>query len=66
MQFITVWAIAAVLLFAQEVRAQSATNINALRGLAPVSALQNTAAGKIALTRNLTMAGLEVPATHCI
>jgi hypothetical protein len=31
MQFITVWAIAAVLLFAQEVRAQSATNINALR-----------------------------------
>jgi hypothetical protein len=38
MRFITVWAIAAVLLFAQEARAQSATNINALRGLAPVSA----------------------------
>lgn len=55
MQFITVWAVAAVLLFAQEVRAQSATNINTFRGLAPVSALQNTAAGKLALTRNLTI-----------
>jgi hypothetical protein len=58
MQFLTVLAIAAaVLLFAQEIRAQSATNINALRGLAPVGTLQNTAAGTIALTRNLAITG---------
>ena len=58
MQFLTLSAIAAaVLLFAQEVRAQSATNINALQGLAPVSALQNTVAGKVALTRNLAITG---------
>jgi len=57
-QFLAVLAIAAAaLVFAREAHAQSATNVNALRGLAPVSALQNTAAGNIALTRNLTITG---------
>ena len=46
MRSFTLSAIAAtVLLFAQEVYAQSATNMNALMGLAPVSALQNTIVG---------------------
>ena len=58
MRSFTISAIAAtVLLFAQEVYAQSTTNMNALMGLAPVSALQNTTAGKVALTRNLTITG---------
>ena len=51
MRSLSLSAIAAiVLLFAQEVCAQSTTNINALMGLAPVSASQNTPVGKIALT----------------
>ena len=58
MRSFTISAIAAtVLLFAQEVYAQSTTNMNALMGLAPVSALQNTTVGKVALTRNLTITG---------
>jgi hypothetical protein len=44
-----------VFLLAKEVLAQSATNLNAFSGLSPVSALQNTTAGKIALARNLTI-----------
>ena len=58
MRSFTISAIAAtVLLFAQQVYAQSTTNMNALMGLAPVSALQNTTVGKVALTRNLKITG---------
>jgi hypothetical protein len=38
--------------------AQSATNLNALRGLAPVTTLSSSEAGKSALARNLTNTGL--------
>ena len=58
MRSFTISAIAAtVLLFAQQVYAQSTTNMNALMGLAPIRALQNTTVGKVALTRNLTITG---------
>ena len=58
MRSFTISAIAAtVLLFAQQVYAQSTTDMNALMGLAPVSALQNTTVGKVALTRNLKITG---------
>src|SRR4051812_46990745 len=40
-----------------EAFAQSATNIIALRGLAPVSTLPNTPEGKAALAANLTVTG---------
>lgn len=52
--------IAVVLLIivqATPVLAQSPTNLTALRGLAPVSALANTAAGKSALAANLAVTG---------
>jgi hypothetical protein len=57
-KLLTIIAIAtAGLLVAQKVGAQSRTNINAPRGLAQISALENTASGKMALARNLTITG---------
>jgi hypothetical protein len=57
-KLLTIIAIAtAGLLVAQKVGAQSATNINAPRGLAQIGALENTASGKMALARNLTITG---------
>lgn len=50
-------AIAVLALSAVGVRAQTATNLNALLGLAPVSTLENSAAGRAALAANLTVTG---------
>ncbi len=47
----------AFIALAPSVQAQSAGNLNALRGLAPVSALENTDAGKAALAANLAITG---------
>jgi len=49
--------LAALALPAAGAQAQTAANLNALRGLAPVTALNNTAAGKAALAANLTVTG---------
>ncbi len=49
--------LAVLVLPAAGAEAQSAANLNALRGLAPVSALDNSAAGKAALAANLTITG---------
>ncbi len=49
--------LAALALPAAGAQAQTAANLNALRGLAPVTALDNTAAGKAALAANLTITG---------
>jgi membrane-associated phospholipid phosphatase len=45
----------AALLYTQKAGTHSAANMNAIRGLAPVSMLQNTVLGKMALARNLTI-----------
>jgi membrane-associated phospholipid phosphatase len=45
----------AAILWASLALAQSSTNLTALQGLAPVSALDNTAAGKAALAANLNI-----------
>ncbi len=52
-------AVAAVALLAamSVARAQTADNLNALRGLAPVSVLGNSPAGQAALAANLTVTG---------
>ena len=47
--------IIAATLWASLALAQSSTNLTALQGLAPVSVLDNTAAGKAALAANLTI-----------
>jgi len=49
--------LAAILSSAADAGAQTATNLTALEGLAPVSALHNTAAGKAALAANLAATG---------
>jgi hypothetical protein len=49
--------LAAILFSVADAGAQTATNLAALEGLAPVSALQNTAAGKAALAANLAATG---------
>ena len=50
-------AIAVLALSAVGVRAQTVTNLNALQGLAPVSTLENSAAGRAALAANLAVTG---------
>ncbi len=49
--------LAAMTLPAAGAEAQSAANLNALQGLAPVSALDDTDAGKAALARNVVITG---------
>ena len=44
-----------MLLFAQKAGTHGAANMRAIRGLAPISMLQNTVVGKMALARNLTI-----------
>jgi hypothetical protein len=56
-RFSTIAVAAAVTLGAGGARAQTATNLNALKGLAPVAALLNTPAGKAALAGNLKVTG---------
>ncbi|MCJ2080285.1 phosphatase PAP2 family protein [Methylobacterium sp. J-090] len=51
------WTTALCLLAPFSVSAQSATNLTALRGLAPVSALAGTEEGRAALTANLRVTG---------
>jgi membrane-associated phospholipid phosphatase len=53
----TIAVLAALALPAAGVQAQTAANLNALHGLAPVAALANTAAGRAALAANLTITG---------
>ncbi|KQO58218.1 MULTISPECIES: phosphatase PAP2 family protein [unclassified Methylobacterium] len=53
----TLGLIACLALAPAHALAQSATNLEALRGLAPVSALPATAEGKAALAANLTVTG---------
>lgn len=50
-------AIAVLALLATGAAAQTAVNLNALRGLAPVSALDDTEAGRAALAGNLAITG---------
>ena len=50
-------AIAVLAVSAVGVRAQTTTNLNALQGLAPVSTLENSAAGRAALAANLAVTG---------
>jgi hypothetical protein len=50
-------AILGAVLFSHVALAQSATNLEALKGLAPVAALENSAAGKAALKANLEITG---------
>lgn len=51
-------AVASIVVFASNVaHAQTAANLNALKGLAPMSALLNTPQGKAALAANLTVTG---------
>src|ERR1700740_351810 len=49
--------VAAITFSATTAEAQSKSDLNALQGLAPVSALDNDDAGKAALARNLTITG---------
>ena len=53
----TLAVLAAVTLSATRVNAQNDSAKNALQGLAPVSALQNSTAGRAALARNLKITG---------
>ena len=53
----SILALTAALSFATAAQAQTANNLTALQGLAPFSALLNTAAGKAALAANYTITG---------
>jgi hypothetical protein len=50
-------AVAVLAVSAVGVRAQTTTNLNASQGLAPVSTLENSAAGRAALAANLAVTG---------